>query len=339
MTLWLTRAGSHGEGETLALEKNLAVIGWEGMPDLTTLPDRESLKVALAEAYPDSSPGKLSNWAGQLHTFARQIQTGDLVALPLKSRSAVVIGRVEGDYQYRTDLGPQFQHVRPVTWLKEFARTEFDQDLLYSLGAFMTVCQIKRGDAEARVNAMLKGTKPPTPSPITTPTDEDAPQEVDLEQYGRDQISAYILQRFKGHGMARLLEGILKAQGYTVYRSPEGADGGIDLLAGQGVLGFGSPRLGVQVKSSEGPADVKVVRELQGVLRDFGADQGLFLSWGGFNKSAYAEARKRFFNIRLWDAKDFVDALLSVYDQLDPELQAELPLKRVWTLVSETQDG
>lgn len=339
MTLWLTRAGRFGEGETLALDKSVAVIGWEELPDLAAYPDRESLKAAIAAQYPDRSTGAVTNWAGQLWTFVHQINEGDLVALPLKSRSVIAVGRVEGPYAYRTDLGDKFHHVRPVKWLKEIPRTEFDQDLLYSLGAFMTVCQIKRGDAEARVKAMLAGTKAPTPPLDPTPTDTDTPQEVDLEEYGRDQISAHILQRFKGHGMARLLEGILKAQGYTVHRSPEGADGGIDLLAGQGVLGFDPPRLGVQVKSSEGPADVKVVRELQGVLKDFGADQGLFLSWGGFNKAAYAEARKRFFNIRLWDARDLVDALLSVYDQLDPELQAELPLKRVWTLVSEKQDG
>jgi restriction system protein len=226
-----------------------------------------------------------------------------------------------------------------VKWLKEIARTEFDQDLLYSLGAFMTVCQIQRNQAEMRIKALLTGQPQPTLPQNDLPGADDAAAQVDLQEYGRDQITAYISQKFKGHAMARLLEGILRAQGYTVYRSPEGADGGIDLLAGQGALGFAAPRLGVQVKSGDGQADVKVVRELQGVLKDFGADQGLFLSWGGFNKAAYTEARKRFFNIRLWDSKDFVDALLSVYEQLDPELQAELPLKRIWTLVSEKQDG
>lgn len=339
MTLWLVRAGSHGEGETLALDHNLAVIGWDALPDLITLPDRDALKTALAAAYPDSTPGKLANWAGQLHTFARQIQVGDLVALPLKSRSAVVIGRVEGDYQYRTDLGPQFRHVRPVKWLKEFARTAFAQDLLYSLGAFMTVCQIQRGNAEARVTAMLSGhTPPPLPLPVS-PTDDTNPTELDVEQYGLDQITTFISQHFKGHALARLVGGILTAQGYTVQVSKEGADGGIDLLAGRGPLGFDAPRLAVQVKSSSDQADAKVIRELQGAMKDFRADQGLFVSWGGYSKTATSEGRKRFFDIRLWDDKELVTALLSVYEHLDPELQAELPLKRVWTLVSEQQDA
>jgi len=338
MTLWLVRAGRHGEGESLALEHNLVLAGWEDAPALNQFSTRDELKAKLAEVYADEGTGTVTNWTGQLWTFAHRIQPGDLVALPLKSRAVVAIGRVEGAYEYRPDFDSRFKHVRPVKWLKEIARTEFDQDLLYSLGAFMTVCQIQRNQAEIRVKALLSGQPQPT-SPQNDLSGADDAAQVDLQEYGRDQITAYISQKFKGHAMARLLEGVLRAQGYTVYRSPEGADGGIDLLAGQGALGFAAPRLGVQVKSGDGQADVKVVRELQGVLKDFGADQGLFLSWGGFNKAAYTEARKRFFNIRLWDSKDFVDALLSVYDQLDPELQAELPLKRIWTLVSEKQDG
>ena len=34
------------------------------------------------------------------------------------------------------------------------------------------------------------------------------------------------------------MEAIPKAQGYTTYRSPEGADGGADILAGAGHLGW-----------------------------------------------------------------------------------------------------
>ena len=337
MTLWLTRAGRFGEGETLALEKNLAVIGWEEMPDLAQYPDRESLKAGIAERYPDRSPGAVTNWAGQLWTFVHQIQKGDLVALPMKSRSAIVIGEVEGPYEYRADLGEKFRHTRRVKWFPEMARTAFDQDLLYSLGAFMTVCKIERNNAEARVKAMLEGKTLQQEITDSLPTDENSPQ--DLEEYGRNQIRGFITKNFDGDDFARLVGGLLKAQGYTVLISEKGADGGIDILAGRGGLGFDTPRLAVQVKLKSQQADSKVVRELQGAMKDFRADQGLFVSWGGYNKVALSEGRKRFFDIRLWDDNDFIDALLSVYDKLDPELQAELPLKRVWTLVSEKQDG
>ncbi|MCC5845350.1 MAG: restriction endonuclease [Verrucomicrobia bacterium] len=40
-----------------------------------------------------------------------------------------------------------------------------------------------------------------------------------------------------------------QAKGYTVYNSDKGRDGGIDLLAAPGNLGFGEPRICVQVKT------------------------------------------------------------------------------------------
>jgi predicted Mrr-cat superfamily restriction endonuclease len=47
--------------------------------------------------------------------------------------------------------------MRPVRWLKaEVPRDVFRQDLLYSFGAFMTVCEISRNDALQRVEAVIR---------------------------------------------------------------------------------------------------------------------------------------------------------------------------------------
>lgn len=98
-----------------------------------------------------------------------------------------------------------------------------------------------RNNAEQRINAMrANGWKPETIKAVTktppTATDEGA-EDTNLEELAGDQIAQLIAARFKGHGLTRLVEAILKAQGYT-YRSPEGADGGADILAGSGPLGF-----------------------------------------------------------------------------------------------------
>jgi restriction system protein len=70
-------------------------------------------------------------------------------------------------------------------------------------------------------------------------------------------------------------------------------------------------------------------------MATFKADQGLLLSWGGFNTAVEREARLSFFSVRLWDADDLVDALLRNYERLPGDLKSELPLKRVWALVSQ----
>ena len=333
MTLWLVRAGKHGEREELALENNIAVIGWDELPDMGGITDRPDLTALIEKTYPDNSLKTRMNWESQLWPFIRVIAEGDLVALPLKGRSAIALGRVTGSYRYRSDLAG-VHHTRPVKWLTEKQRNAFDQDMLYSLGAFMTVCRIKRNRAEERIEAMISGKAPPQPlieeSDGTRSDLEAAP---DLEQFARDQIREYISRRFKGHKLTELVAALLTVQGYQVRVSPDGPDGGIDIIAGRGTLGFEHPRLAVQVKSGDGPVDVKVLRELQGVMKNFGADQGLFVSWGGYRGSVTKEAARLYFETRLWDSGDLVQALQTHYDQLPDTIQAELPLKRVWTLV------
>jgi restriction system protein len=92
------------------------------------------------------------------------------------------------------------------------------------------------------------------------------------------------------------------------------------------------------VKSQTSPADVTVYRTLQGAMQTFKADQGLLVCWGGFNKAVLNEARQGHFMVRLWESRDLVEAIYRTYDNLPAEIQADLPLKRVWMLVQEEDD-
>jgi restriction system protein len=159
-----------------------------------------------------------------------------------------------------------------------------------------------------------------------------------LEELAQDQIAQLISARFKGHGLARLVEGILKAQGYTTYRSPEGADGGVDILAGTGALGFDTPLLCVEVKSQDTPIDRPTVDKLLGAMTKFGASQGLFVSWSGFKTNVQKELAQSFFRMRLWSQKELLEELFAHYDTLDEDLKAELPLKRIWTVATEDEE-
>ena len=163
----------------------------------------------------------------------------------------------------------------------------------------------------------------------TAPVTDEATQGTDLEELAHDQIAQLITSRFKGHGLTRLVEALLKAQGYTTYRSPEGADGGADILAGSGPLGFGCPRLCVEVKSESGPIDRPTVDKLLGAVSKFGAEEGLFVSWNGFKSNVQKQLAASFFRVRLWTQKEVLEQLFVHYDHLDEDLKAELPLKRI----------
>ncbi len=334
MALWLVRAGRHGEREMFAIENDVVLIGWERKGDLGAIESREALLEALKAAYPEHELQRLRNWAGQLWAFSHRIQVGDWVALPLKGRSAVAFGEVVGPYEYRPDNPEDARHIRPVKWINtDVARSSIDQDILYSLGAFMTVCQIQRNDAEARLKALVSGGRYDGPGLVADGGEEEPV--VNLEEFARDQIRTHISQKYRGHELARLVGALLEAQGYHSRVSSHGADGGVDIIAGKGAMGFDHPRLVVQVKSSDTPVDVSVLRELQGIMKGFGAEQGLLVSWGGFKSSVVSEARRLFFEIRLWDADDVVDTVVDQYSRLPDDMQAELPLKRLWALVVE----
>ena len=84
------------------------------------------------------------------------------------------------------------------------------------------------------------------------------------------------------------------------------------------------------MKSQTFPVDVTVLRGLQGVMSNFGATRGLLVSWGGFKSSAISEAQKHYFQVRLWDSDQLLRAIFEHYERLPEDIQAELPLKRVW---------
>ena len=74
--------------------------------------------------------------------------------------------------------------------------------------------------------------------------------------------------------------------------------------------------------------------KLLGAMSKFNADHGLFVAWGGFKQNVQKDMASSFFRLRLWSQDDLLDELFAVYDKLDDELKAQLPLKRVWTVVA-----
>lgn len=346
MALWLVRAGKYGGREQLALDEGRAIIGWEQLPDLSAVKSRDDLKQVFDKIHPDISEGRRNNWVAQVWAFRSKIKKGDLVVLPSKHQPTVAVGKVTGDYEYQKVGGDEPLHSRRVQWLNtEIPRNHFGQDLLYSLGAFMTVCQIKRNDAENRVLRMLEG-KPDRVapeakaiSPSGDDTDEEAGAGVNLETVALDQIRAHLERNFKGHRLAELVHALLEAQGFNAYAAPPGPDYGVDVIASKGPLGFEPPRLVVQVKSQDTPLERSVVTELQGAMRNFRAERGMVVSWGGYKRSVEQERARLYFEMRLWNADDLIKAIQRHYDDLPDAIQADLPMKRIWVLVPEGNES
>lgn len=347
MALWLVRAGKYGEHEKHFFEDGRCYLTWEGTEDnsLAVAKDYDGIKNLLADLYPDEKPKTRINWASQIAPFVFDIKKGDWVVVPRKKSPALAFGEVQEGYAFDPKAEQTYRHSIKVKWLNtDVPRTAFAQDLLYSFGAFMTVCRMSKNDAEARVRAMEKMGWKALPmaatSAITASKEQTGEQMLmaedgyDLELTARDQITKLIQARFKGHGMAELVGAILRAQGFTTHISPPGPDGGVDILAAMGTFGFSEPRICVQVKSQQSPVERAILDALGGVMNRVKATHGLLVCWGGFKSSYDKEEAQQFFNVRLWDANDLIDELLAVYDNLDADVRAQIPLKRVWTLAA-----
>lgn len=230
MTVWLFRGGKQGEFENKFLDDERVYLTWDDLNiDLKEIKSKEILYKRLIEHYDLDKEKTAINWASQIWPIAHAMEQGDLVVLPSKFNRTIHIGEVNGDYVYDESLGSPYYHYRNVKWIaKDIPRDRFDQDILYSLGAFMTVCKIHRNNAEERIREMRNNNwyVPKNKNVKELVEENEETISIDLEEYIYDQISERIIQRFKGHKMENLVEEILKAKGFTTYRSPEGADHG-----------------------------------------------------------------------------------------------------------------
>lgn len=346
MELWLTRAGSHGEFEQKFLEEGRIYLNWGDLTaNLSQLEDRTELLTLLERTYPDEKAKRLINHCSQIWPFAKVMEIGDWVVLPSKRQPVIYVGRITSNYVHEP-VGPApYYHWRSVEWFgQEIPRSHFGQDLLYSFGAFMTICRIHRNHALSRLQAMAKQDWQPettsslmqataTPQLTNDVASDEEQGEYNLADLAKQQVVHLIESRFKGHELTRLVAAILKAQGYTVWQSPEGVDGGADILATNGMLGFGNQTICVEVKSGVGTIDRPTVDKLLGAMSKFNANHGLFVAWGGFKQHVQKDMANCFFRLRLWSQDELLEQLFSVYDKMDDELKAQLPLKRVWTVV------
>ena len=345
MALWLVRAGSHGEYEQKFFEENRIFLTWDGLShDLSGMKNRGQLRTLLENVYPDAPKGRIRNYVGQIWAFSQSITVGDWIVLPSKQKPAIHIAEVKGNYTFNPEGEDPYFHYRNIEWIaQDVPRTNFDQDLLYSFGAFMTVCQVSRNDAEKRVHKMAEnewkssGSIQGIPEKTGEKGVDSSGGLEDLAQAARDQLAKLIIRRFQGHGMTRLVDAVLRARGYTTYLSPEGPDKGVDILAAPEPMGFGEPRVCVQVKSSDSALDRPTLDQLIGVMQNVQASNGLLVSWGGFKSSVDKEEATQFFRVRLWDQGDLIEQVLAHYDKLDEDIRTELPLKRIW-IVAEADE-
>ena len=305
----------------LFLTKQRIAIGWPAVGDLSPYAsDRDALKAKLKAAYPQAKPGAIPVYAGELQRFSAEMAVGDIVLYRAKGTSTVHIGRISGPYAFDPSANAEYPNMRPVDWLREVSITELSQGALYELGSALSFFQIKSYADEWAV--LASGGKP-----LAEPEGDESVAEVSAatEQNTRDFIQKRLAQQLKGHPFTHFIADLLRTMGYRTRVAPEGADGGVDIIAHRDELGFEPPIIRVQVKSSGGSVGGPTVAELLGNLGP--TDHGLFVTLGSFAPQAKQKAGTR---VRLIDGEELVDLTLAHYEDLNSRYKAVIPLKRMY---------
>jgi restriction system protein len=156
MNIWVVRAGSKGEYEETALKLGITTIDWNELKDLSFINNRDDLRSFYQNVYPGQSKGKTAVNVGQIWSFIKKMQINDVIIMPLKCRPGLVIGRIVGDYVYRTDVPVESYQTRNVKWEdKIIQRSEFPKEIQNSLCGHLTVFQLNKDYIEDAI-AVLK---------------------------------------------------------------------------------------------------------------------------------------------------------------------------------------
>lgn len=321
--LWGIHGGKTGDADDLFLKHNVIALGWEEMGDMAKLPaDREAFKAKLLEVRPDRKERYYWIAAGQLFRFIYEAKDGDLVIYPSKRDRHIHIGEIVGPYKFDPKPESGYPQHRAVKWLKSFPRTKFSQGALYEIGSAMSFFQVKNYADEFL--AALSG-KENAPSPKQDETASYVAE--DIEQNTSDFILKTLAQELKGHAFAEFTAHLMGAMGYRTRLSPEGPDGGIDIISHKDELGFEPPIVKVQVKSTEGSIGEPIVSQLYGKVER--SEYGMVVTLGTFTNQAISFARNKS-NLRLIDGEELVGLILQHYEQFDSKYKGLLPLKRVY---------
>ncbi|MEM8864198.1 MAG: restriction endonuclease [Planctomycetota bacterium] len=322
-TIWGIHAGKTGDAERLFLRDGMVAVGWDKVTDLTKLgSNREAFKAAVSEAYPNKKPGAIPNNAGQLFRFCHEMAVGDYIAYPSKRDRMIHLGEITGDYSYATDGEPGYPHRRPVKWLAKAPRTKFSQGALYEIGSALSLFQIKNYADE--FFAAIEGKQA---VPLVEKDETVVAVAEEIEENTRDFVLKTLAQELKGHRFAQLVAHLMERMGYRTRVSPEGPDGGIDIIAHRDELGFEPPIIKVQVKSTEGSTGDPIVSALYGKVD--ATEFCLLVTLGTYTRQAKEFARSKS-NLRLVDGDELVQLILNHYENFDSTYKGLLPLKQVY---------
>ena len=142
--MWVCRSGQQGKCYNRFLEEEKIYLMWDGyrknLHGMSSF--SEFRELVIKESNPEGRT-TISNWAGQLYSFAVEMQLGDYVLIPGPHSRVYTLARICGEYEF--DAHADLTHSRKIEIVqREIPRESFKQSTQYSLGAFRTIFKVKQ---------------------------------------------------------------------------------------------------------------------------------------------------------------------------------------------------
>ena len=215
---WVVRGGRYGEHrqrEAFNFEHGVAVIGWDQLPDLRTVPSLEDMMETIRRARPNASDRSVSNHARQLWKFRTDVKEGDLVVQPLRGTSRIALGVVTEEYSFRDDPDRHERHAVSVDWKRtDVSKTAVKDDLRRSLGVQQTIYSVTANDGVGRLYQLLLTGRDPGARPGYGDTAVS-----DGTTDGLEELAAELMWDVKH---LRKIEKLLRDKRQVIFQGPPG---------------------------------------------------------------------------------------------------------------------
>jgi len=334
---WMIRAGQGGFLINEFFNKGIVALGWNELSKVSEKTNYEELKALVRGAYPDYSKGRISQSSGQLWRFFDEVSIGDRVVTYDPDGRWYYYGEVKSDYRY--SKSNTYRHYRRVDWDDgAIERDDLVPESKNVLGSILTLFEIP--------DHVYEDLKKAHPSYLS---EEDlADMEESLRMYEeyekeqedriRDEVIAKstefikdLIAELDSEQLEVLVAGLLTSMGYKSRLTPKVRDLGSDIHASPDGLGMLEPRIKAEVKhknKSKAKASAPELRNFIGGLRTI--EKGIYVSTTGFSQDAKYEAERANFPITLVDFDLLVELLLENYGDLEPEVKALVPLRKIY---------
>ena len=144
--MWVCRTGYNDEYVNTIFECKMLFLPWiEYAYDLNNYNNMEDYRELVIKEKRVDNRTTISNWAGQLFSFAKRMKVGDYVMVPQNSSRIYNLVKIQGDYCFLEEGILGLHHSRSIEVIcKDIPREIFSQNVQYSLGAFRTLFQVKQ---------------------------------------------------------------------------------------------------------------------------------------------------------------------------------------------------